>query len=130
MEKFLQGFSEKKILGVRCPKCNRVLLPPRSSCGQCWTRPEEWVEMETTGTLENYTVGHVTVEKGEIRDLQEPEILGMIKLDGADSLIMSKIRGIPPDACRTGIRVRAVWKDETKGHPSDLDSFEPAEGAR
>ena len=63
LERYLQGLTEKKILGVRCPQCKRVLLPPRSACGSCSTRPEEWVEVDSSGTLENFTVAHVTIEK-------------------------------------------------------------------
>jgi len=125
LEKYIQGLSEKKILGVRCPACKRVLLPPRSACGQCATRPDEWVEAQQTGTLENFTVAHVMIEKGEIKDLEEPVILGMIRLDGADSLLSAKVQGISPDDCRAGVRVQAVWREEPKGDLLDLDHFEP-----
>jgi uncharacterized protein len=125
METYLRGLAEKKILGVRCPKCRRVLLPPRSACGACATRPDEWVEVPGTGTLENFTVAHVTIEKGEIRDLTEPAVVGMIRLDGADSLLTARVEGIPPGGVRTGLRVRAVWKDPPEGTLHDLDHFEP-----
>ena len=52
MEKYLQGLAEKKILGVRCPGCKRVLLPPRSACGACNATPDEWIEIDPVGTLE------------------------------------------------------------------------------
>ena len=125
MEKYLEGLAEKKILGVRCAECGRVLLPPRSACGTCHTRPDEWVEVKPTGTLENFTIGHVAVENGEINDRPEPMIIGMVKLDGAHSLLTAKIEGIGPGDCRTGIRVQAVWREEPKGNLADLDHFEP-----
>jgi len=125
MEKYLEGLAEKKILGVRCAECGRVLLPPRSACGACHTRPDEWVEVKPTGTLENFTVGHVAYDNGEIKDLAEPVIIGMVRLDGADSLLTAKIQGIEPQACQAGLKVRAVWKEEPKGDLSDLDHFEP-----
>ena len=127
LEKYLQGLSEKKILGVRCPQCKRVLLPPRSACGPCSAKPEEWVEVAPTGTLENFTVGHVTIEKGgEVKDLGEPVIIGMIRLDGVDSLLTAKVKGLNPDECSTGLRVRAVWKEKPEGTLHDLEHFEPA----
>ncbi len=126
METYLRGLAEKKILGVRCPDCKRVLLPPRSACGACATRPDEWVEVQPAGTLEQFTVAHVTVEKGEIQDRDEPVLLGLIRLDGADSLLTARIEGIPPGECKTGIRVRAVWKETPEGNLDDLDHFEPA----
>jgi len=125
MERYLLGLAEKRILGVRCPECKRVLLPPRSACGACAARPDEWVEVNPTGTLERFTVAHVTVDKGEIRDLDAPVVIGMIRLDGADSLLTARVEGISPAQCRTGIRVRAVWKDPPAGTYDDLDHFEP-----
>ena len=126
MEKYLQGLAEKKILGVRCPGCKRVLLPPRSACGACNATPDEWIEIDPVGTLENFTVGHVTVGKSEITDLTEPVIVGQIRLDGADSLLTAHVRGVDPMSLKRGMRLRAVWRDETKGDVHDLDCFEPA----
>ena len=125
LEKYLQGLAQKKLFGVKCPKCKRVLLPPRSACGLCHTQPEEWVEVQPTGTLEIFTVAHVTIEKGEIKDLPEPLIIGMIRLDGADSLLTARIQGTKPDRCRKGLRLKAVWKDPPGGTVHDLDHFEP-----
>ncbi len=124
MERYLQGLSEKKLLGVRCSGCKRVLVPPRSACGRCHTKPTEWVELAPSGTLVHFTVAHVRVEKGEILDLAEPMIIGLVKLDGADSLLTAKIQGIAPGACRQGLRVMAVWKDQPTGTVHDLDHFE------
>jgi len=126
MEKYLQGLSEQKILGVRCPECKRVLVPPRSACGQCSTRPEEWVEVQPLGTLENFTIGYVSIEKGVITDLTEPVVIGLVRLEGADSLLTARIMGVKPDEVRTGLRVQAVWKDEPKGTVHDLEHFVPA----
>jgi len=126
MERYLQGLAERKILGVRCPGCGRVLVPPRSACGRCAARPDEWVEVGPAGTLETFTVAHVTVEKGEVRDLDAPVIVGMIRLDGADSLLTARVRGVPHAECRVGRRVRAVWKEAPAGNLHDLVGFEPA----
>ncbi len=127
LEKYIQGLSEKKILGVRCPECKRVLLPPRSSCGSCSAKPAEWVDVKPEGVLVNFTVAHVNIEKGEVKDLEAPEIIGMIRLEGADSLLTAKVQGVPPDACEAGLRLRAVWKDPPEGTLLDLDHFEPVE---
>lgn len=127
MERFIQGLSDKKILGVSCPECKRVLVPPRSACGQCSAKPDAWVEVQPEGVLENFTVAHVTIEQGQVKDLDAPEIIGMIRLNGADSLLAAKIRGISPEACKAGLRVRAVWKDPPEGTVLDLEHFEPVE---
>ena len=123
MEKYLQGLAEKRLYGVRCPGCKRVLVPPRSACGQCHARPDEWVELPASGTLEYFTVAHVCIEKGEIKDLAQPVIIGMVRVDGADSLLTAKIQGVAPSECRSGLRVKAVLKDPPAGTVHDLDHF-------
>lgn len=125
MNKYVDGLSEKKIYGVKCPKCGRVIVPPRSVCGTCYTKPTQWIEVGPEGELRNYTVGYVTIEAGEIKKAKEPYIIGMIKLDGADSLITGLIKGIKPDELKTGIRLRAVFVEEPKGTLKDLSHFEP-----
>ncbi len=126
MERYLRGLAQKKILGVRCRMCKRVLVPPRSTCGPCHTGLDEWVEVGPTGVLENFTVAHVYIEKGQIKDLPIPAIIGMIRLDGADSLVTGKVQGVAPDHCYRGLRVRAVWREVPKGEIRDLDHYEPA----
>ncbi|KKL59784.1 hypothetical protein LCGC14_2211840, partial [marine sediment metagenome] len=36
----------KRIMGVRCPSCHRVLVPPRSFCERCFEPIDEWVEVK------------------------------------------------------------------------------------
>jgi len=126
LERYLQGLAERKILGIRCPECKRVLVPPRSACGQCAARPDQWVELKPLGTVENFTVAHVSIDKGEIRDLPAPAILALIRIEGADSLLMARVENLNPGECRIGLRVRAVWKDKPEGNVHDLNHFEPA----
>jgi len=127
MEKYLDGLSEKKILGVKCPSCGKVTVPPRSVCGACFTKPEQWVEVPPEGELRTFTVGRVKVAAGEIKDADEPYVIGMIKLDGADSLLSATVKGIDPDNLKPGIRLKAVFSDEPKGTTADLSYFEPVE---
>ncbi|MEW6203604.1 MAG: Zn-ribbon domain-containing OB-fold protein [bacterium] len=125
LEKYIQSLGEKRILGIKCGGCERVIVPPRSTCGKCNLTMEEWVEVGPEGMVVNYTIAYVKIVNGEIKDLSEPAIIAMIRLDGADSLIDCTIKGITPDKIKPGIRVKAVWKDEMKGRVTDLDHFEP-----
>ena len=124
LEKYIQGLGDKKILGVRCPDCGKVLVPPRKVCGTC-VGLEEWVEVGQEGTVENYTVAHVKLEKGLIEKLEAPRLLAMITLDGASVPLLAEVRGIEAPDLKKGLRVRAVFKDPPEGSLSDLDHFEP-----
>ncbi|MDD3718822.1 MAG: Zn-ribbon domain-containing OB-fold protein [Actinomycetota bacterium] len=123
--RYLDGFKDKKILGSRCPGCGLVAVPPRKYCGVCNKVMEEMVEVGQEGTLENFTVGHVTIEKGRLAPAEAPYVLGLVKLEEATSALLARVGGIAPSEVRTGMKVKAVWKDEAAGDYDDLDHFEP-----
>ena len=102
-----------------------VAVPPRKFCGICNKVMEDTVEVGQEGTLENFTVGHVTIEKGKLSPADAPYVLGLVKLEGATSALLAKVEGIAPDKVRTGMKVKAVWKDPVEGDYGDLDHFEP-----
>jgi uncharacterized OB-fold protein len=39
---FYDCLKEEKIMGKKCRKCERVLVPPRSFCPRCFEDMEEW----------------------------------------------------------------------------------------
>ena len=46
----------KRIMGTRCPSCNRVYVPARSICRDCFAQLDEWVEVSNKGTLLTYSI--------------------------------------------------------------------------
>ncbi len=125
LEKYIRGLAEGKLWAVTCPGCKKVVTPPRTICGICNKEMNEWVEVGPEGTVENYTIGYVTLDKGAVQDAGEPTLIGMIKLDGATSLLPGIITGMKPEELTLGARVRAVFKAEPEGTVQDLDHFEP-----
>ena len=125
LDRYLDGLKEKKIWGVKCPSCERVVVPPRMMCGKCNVKMKRWVRVKPTGVLRNFTIAYVDVEMGEVRDRETPCVIGQIKLEGADSLLTAKVEGVAPENVRTGLKVKAVWKAEPEGNLQDLDHFEP-----
>ena len=126
LQHYLDNLKEKKIVGAKCPGCGSVVVPPHKYCGSCNKVREEFVELSQEGTLENYTVGHVTIDKGAVEKAESPYILGMIKLDGAGNTLLAKVEGVSPGDVENGMRLRAVWSDQPQGDYTDLDHFEPA----
>jgi hypothetical protein len=126
MDRYIKGLKEKKIFGVKCPSCKRVYVPPRSTCGRCFTEMDEWVEVSDEGSLENFTVGYVKIgEGGDLEDLKEPKIIGMIKFDGADTCIVGSIEETEPEEVKIGMKVKAVWREETRGELGDINYYKP-----
>lgn len=126
IQKLLDGFGEKKIYGSRCPSCGKVVVPPRTVCGACNAKMEGFVEVAQEGILRSFTVGHVYLEKGQIMKADSPYVIGLVELDGVDSLFLARISGVEPSEVKEGMRVKAAWKDQVQGDYADLDHFRPA----
>lgn len=119
---FVELRDHKKILGVRCPTCAVVFFPPRSICGRCLSPLGEWVELGDTGTLQSFTVVRYSEPT---HPLQAPFVLGLIKLDGADTGMLHLIGEAELSALRAGLRLRAVFKEKREGEILDILYFRP-----
>lgn len=124
LQNYLNGLKDKKIYGSRCPGCGRVVVPPRSACGKCFDVMDELVELPQEGEIANFTVGYVRVEGAEFKRV-EPYVIGMIKLKGCDSLLSARILEVNPQEVKIGMKVKALWKEETTGDYEDLVGFIP-----
>jgi len=119
--------TSRRIQGVRCPRCESVLVPPREYCDTCFVRTAEWVDVEDTGTIKAFSIIHLEFV-GQVRE--PPYVYSEIVLDGANTRLIHTIGGIDVEEAkerlRTGMKVRAVWKDsEPTGSLEDIDYFEP-----
>ena len=112
----------KRIMGTKCPICNRVYVPARSTCYVCFKPMDEWVEVSNEGTLVTYTVVH---QPEPVHPVGAPFIYGIIKLDGADTGIAHFVDEINPENLKLGMRMQAVFKDERVGSILDIKYFRP-----
>jgi uncharacterized OB-fold protein len=113
---------EKRILGSRCKTCNRVLWPPRGTCGRCFSQLTESdvLEIGPDGTLETFT----RIAYSEpVHPKQAPLIYGIIKLDGADTGMTHLIDGVPFETLHIGMRMKPVFAEERKGDILDIAYF-------
>ena len=114
---------EKKIMGIKCNTCNKVFVPPRQTCDLCMEDiRDNWVDVQNVGEVLNYTV-----IRYQDRHLPKkpPYILALIKLDGADTSLVHVVEGVDVSEVKTGLRVQAVFADETTNTIMDIDHFEP-----
>jgi len=129
MQRFIQELANRRILGVKCPECGYTYVPPRSRCGKCYAKIEEGnlITLSGKGTLVGYTTAHVELDgNGNFGDLEEPGIIGAIRLENADSTIFMPLEGIKPQDVCEGLKVEVQWREETKGELADIRSFKPA----
>ena len=114
---------EKKILGIKCDRCNKVFVPPRSACEHHITEEcTEWVELPGTGTVTGFTV--VRYEE-PYQPAKPPYVLALIKLDGADTALTHVLKGVSPSEARVGLKVKAVFAEESTSTIMDIDHFAP-----
>ena len=113
----------KRIWGTQCPSCKRVYLPPRNHCFSCFVSIGDWVELKPEGVLITYTVLHY--HEPALHPFKSPLIYGLIKLDGSDTAMLHIISGVKSDDIYSGMRVKAVFAEERKGSPLDIQYFKP-----
>lgn len=109
------------LLGSRCEACAYTYLPARIFCERCFAELTPDTECGPRGTLESFTVGHVGID-GE--PLDAPVAIGLVRLDGADTVLMHFLIGDGPWSI--GMRVETDVKPERAGSITDLEGFAAA----
>ena len=122
--RFLDGLRAGKILGRECQRCERVLVPPRMFCERCFRETDAWIEVEHTGTVQTYSICHVS---WDMQPLDPPEIPAVVAVDGSDGGFLHMLGEVEPDEVRIGMEVEAVWKPvgERIGSILDIAHFRP-----
>lgn len=127
--RFYEGFKEGKILGTRCHKCHRVLVPARTFCPRCFVDMDEWIEVSQEGVLRSWAL---TDYEYFGMPTKPPFINSVIQLDGTDCGFVHLIGGfdlsdtdVVRETVKTGMKVKAVWKKERTGCIMDIQYFEP-----
>jgi len=113
---------ERRILGMRCSSCKRVYMPPRATCGPCFKEMEDWVELGDEGEVTNYTIVHYEEPSQPVKP---PFSYALIRLDGADTPFVHLLGEVNLSAVRIGMRVKAVFAEESPGNILDIKYFKP-----
>jgi uncharacterized OB-fold protein len=121
---FYTSLSEGKLVGQRCPTCQKVYIPPRSACPADGTPTAEEIELPDTGTVTTFCIVNVPFLGQRITP---PYVSAYVLLDGADIAFLHLILDIPADEVRMGMRVKAVWKprDEWGTTIENISHFAP-----
>lgn len=124
--RYLHELKAGHLVGVRCDKCRRIVIPPRSFCEWCFKPMDGWVSLPDTGTVNTFSLCYVT---WDMQVLQEPQIPAVIDIDGTRPTvgIMHLLGEVRPDDVSIGMRVQAVWRppEEREGSILDIRYFKP-----
>ena len=112
---------ENKIRGLRCERCAKVYVPPRSTCEHCGADiSSNWVDLKGTGTVTGFTIIRYAEPH---QPLKPPYVLAQVQLDGADTSLTHIVKGVPLSKMRVGLKVKPVFAKKTTATILDIDHF-------
>lgn len=122
--RYLRGLAEGRLLGQRCPACQKVYIPPRGACPTDGVPTQDEVELPDHGIVTTFCVVNVPFLGQRI---QPPYVAAYILLDGADIAFLHLVLGCDASEVRMGLRVRAVWKPRAEWGTTlqNIDHFAP-----
>jgi uncharacterized OB-fold protein len=109
-EKFFRHLMQMdSFLATRCPKCEKVLFPPRLYCEDCFTEitDNDWTEVPAAGTVRLFTVA---TRNAHGKKMEQLKIIALIDIERTNGAMLGIIRSqdINKDYC--GAKVRAVLR--------------------
>ena len=123
LSRFFLELEKRKLFGTKCPACGKVWMPPRVHCAEDLA-VTEWTELSGRGILQASVLSAYTLTSGGGADKL---VLGYVRLEGADTALLQQIRNYgDPASLAPGLPVRAVWSEDSVGHPMESFWFEPA----
>lgn len=118
--RFLRSVEKGEIVGQRCPRCQKVYVPPRGACSMCGVATEEELTLTGKGTVTTFCITNVPSP-----GLEPPYVTAWIRLDGADITSMFLIQECDPSDVRLGMRVEPVWADEKAPNIGSIKYYRP-----
>ena len=119
--RFFAGLRERRIEGIRS-RSGRVLVPPQEYDPETAETLDDWVAVGDAGVV---TTWAWVSEPRRNHPLDHAFAFALIRLDGADSAMLHAVDAVDESRMSTGMRVRARWRDETRGDIHDIVCFEP-----
>lgn len=114
---------EGRLVGIRCPVCDRVLAPPRSFCDRDFVRTAEWVDLGDEGVIELFTI--VALKTPGLPD--PPYVLAYVRPDGADTALLNLLEGVDltdikaaAERIKIGARVKISFNETRTGRVDDF----------
>ena len=121
VERFINEIGKnRRIMGVKCPKCGKIYVPPKMICVTCFEKIEDWVEVGSQGTITSFTI---VTHSTPVMPLKPPFTYALIRLDGADTDIVHVINESDPKKLEIGKRVEAVFKEKPRKRILDIEYF-------
>ena len=115
---FFLALAEGKLRGSKCTRkrCGMVYATPRSHCMNCGA-PTEWTDLPNRGRVHSWTTCHF----GSEAFLNEtPYNLALIEFEGANSLLLARLKDAVEDELFVGMEVEARFDPNPKWSITDV----------
>ncbi len=119
---FLEGVSNKRLIGSKCPVCRKVYVPLRGVCPTDAVPMPERVDVPDTGVVTTFCVVNVQFYG---QAMEVPYVCATVVLDGADMGLFGMVAGMPANEVRMGTRVKAKWADDLTTSLESIEYWEP-----
>ena len=128
-EAFFEALRRRGVLlGSRCEGCEYTYVPARLFCERCFAELAPNVEVGPGGELVSFTIVFVDVD-GE--PLETPQTLGLVRLDGADAVLLHRLlEPMDDEPLEVGEKVEVVLRPDAErtGSILDIEGFRIVEG--
>ncbi len=127
MQPFLKKLKDKKLIGNKCPGCNRIFFPPRLVCGQCLVKPDRWVDIRETANVSTYAIAYL--KNPDTGVVEEKPVL-LAQHDGASTCLIAELApNIDVKDTYINMPIKVHWKEERTGNLSDIQYYDIIEDA-
>ena len=117
---FFDALRERGVLlGSRCESCGVTYLPARIFCERCLAELRPDKECGPEGVVASWTLARIDVDGAT---LPEPARYALVRMDGADTVLLHRLLGEADIGDRVRVRLRA----ERAGSIHDIAGFERA----
>jgi uncharacterized protein len=124
-EAFFTALRDRGVfLGSRCESCSYTYVPARLFCERCFAELAADVEVGPAGELVSFTIAFADLD-GETLD--EPVTIGLVRPDGADSVLVHRVLPVGDEPLEIGRRMDVVLRPDSErtGSIADIEGFTP-----
>jgi len=107
IESFYQFCSEGKLMGAKCVKCGKILVPPKQKCPNCGSKEFTWTKLKRTGEVKTFTIIHVAPH--QFVHLA-PYAVCIVELEDGVKL-PGMIKNVELDKLKVGLKVKVEFEE-------------------
>lgn len=129
-EKFFRALKDRGVfLATRCERDAITYCPAKSFCERCLAPLDDYFEVGPRGTLESFTVVYQGLDD---EALDQPVVVGLIRLQEADTFIVHRVAEDTRAALEIRMTVEPVFEPKASrtGSLNDVKHFKPVIGPR